>query len=170
MAAGAFARVTATGELVVREMTGTGRTAASFFMNVPVLTSATDALQSLLAYRNGAAVVATTTPAVVAAGKTLRLTLVTLTYVAVAAAGSVKVTLRVNGAGLAAIGSPAVCSWIVGGPAAVAGVAQTVALPLPDGLDLAAGAGLGVSMVGLSATQVAAAAGYGHVALHGFEY
>ena len=170
VAAANFARITAAGEVMVREASATARANVNFFMNVPAITTATDALQPLLAYRNGAAVTASTTPAVVATGKTLRLTLVTLTYVAVATAGSAKFTLRLNAAGVVAIGSPAVCSWIVGGPAAVAGVSQTVALALPDGVDLSAGAGLGVSMQGLSAVQAAAAVGYGHVALHGFEY
>lgn len=164
-----FARITTTGDMLVRTNT-TGRSTVSFYMNIPAITTATDALQPLIAYRNGATVAATNTPAVVTAGKVLRLTLVTMTYVAVTAAGTAKFTLRANTAGVVALGSAGVVSWIVGGPAAVAGVAQTVALPIEDGAEFPAGTGLGVSMLGLSATQVAGAVGYGHIALHGYEY
>lgn len=154
----------------VRLVRDVGRSGIALYMTVPVVTTATDTLQSLTGYAGSAAVAATTTPAIVGPGRTRRLNQVVLTYVAVAAAGAAKLTLRANPTGVVAIGSPAVCSWIVGGPAAAAGVSQTVALALPDGMDFAAGTGLGVSMQGLSATQTAAAAGYGHIVLHGFDY
>lgn len=147
-----------------------GRNQTNYWMNIPVVTTATDALQSLTGYKGGAAVGATTTPAVVTAAKTYRITGITITYVAIATAGSVKFTLRFNLAGTVVIGSPAVVAYVVGGPAAVAGVAQTVEVSVPDGLEFPAGGGLGVSMVGLNATQVAAATGYAQIAINGFEY
>jgi hypothetical protein len=54
--------------------------------------------------------------------------------------------------------------------AAVAGVSENAQISFPDGLEFAAGTGLGISMVGLGATQVAAAVGYGQISFHGFEY
>jgi hypothetical protein len=147
-----------------------GRNQVNFFMTVPVLTTVTDALMSLTGYKSGAAVGAVTAPAVVSAGKTLRIVSATLTYVATATAGTAKFTLRANTAGVVVLASPAVQVWIAGGQAVVAGVSQTVSIPIPDGFEFAAGTGIGISMVGLSPTQVAAIAGYGQISLHGFEY
>lgn len=156
--------------LSTQDLKDAGRNQINFHMTIPVLTTNTDALQSLTGYKSGAAVGATATPAVVSAGKTLRVTAITLTYVAIATAGSAKFTLRANTGGVVQITSPAVCAWVVGGPAAVAGVAQTVDVAIPDGLEFAAGTGIGISMIGLSATQVATAVGYGQIAINGFEY
>jgi hypothetical protein len=68
------------------------------------------------------------------------------------------------------VGSPVVCTWVIGGPAAAAGVSQSVTIDIPDGLEFAAGTGIGITISGLSATQAAAATGYVQVALSGFEY
>lgn len=153
-----------------QDLKDAGRNQTTLYMTLPVVTTATDALQSLTGYKAGAAVVATTTPAVVTAAKTYRITNVTITYVAIATAGSVKFTLRANTSGVVAIGSPAVQVWVVGGPAVAAGVSQTANITIPDGMEFAAGTGVGVSMVGLGATQAAAIVGYGQIAIHGFEY
>jgi hypothetical protein len=60
--------------------------------------------------------------------------------------------------------------WILGGPAAVAGVVNTVVIEFPEGLDIPAGAGFVISQQGFGATGTAAAVGYGHVTLVGLEY
>jgi hypothetical protein len=153
-----------------QDLKDAGRNGTHYHMTIPVVTTSSDALVSLTGYKGGAAVAATTTPAVVTAAKTYRITAVTITYVAIATAGSVKFTLRANTGGVVALGSPAVCAWVVGGPSATAGVAQTVDIAIPDGMEFAAGTGVGVSMIGLSATQVAAAVGYGQIVINGFEY
>lgn len=163
-------QVQGTYSLQLQDITDAGRVLSTLFMTTPVVTTATDALVSLTGYKNSAAVTATTTPAVVTAGKNFRLKTLTITYVTIATAGSVKFTLRANPSGVAAIGSPAVASWVVGGPAVAAGTTETVCISIPGGMDFAAGTGLGVSMVGLNATQTAAAVGYGQIALTGDEF
>jgi hypothetical protein len=153
-----------------QDLKDAGRNVTNYFMALPIITTATDALVSLTGYKGGAAVAAATAPAVVTTGKTYRITSVILTYVAIATAGSAKVSLRANLTGAVVVGSPVVCSWVIGGPAAAAGVSQSVTIDIPDGLEFAAGAGIGVTISGLSATQAAAATGYVQVALSGFEY
>jgi hypothetical protein len=153
-----------------QDLKDAGRSVNNLFMATPIITTATDALQSLTGFAGTAAVAATTTPAVVTAGKTRRIDSLTLTYVAIATAGSAKFTLRANPAGVVVIGSPAVATWVVGGPAAVAGVTQTAEISFPNGMEFAAGTGLGISVVGLSATQVATAVGYAQAALTSTEY
>src|SRR5207245_1808007 len=92
-----------------QDLKDAGRNQTNYFMVLPLITANTDALQSLTGYKANAAVGATTTPAVVTAGKTYRITGVTITYVSIATAGSVQFTLRFNSASTVAIGSPAVC-------------------------------------------------------------
>jgi hypothetical protein len=159
-----------TSGFTVQNMKDAGRNQTNFFMVTPIITTATDTLQSLTGYKSGAAVTATLTPAVVSVGKTFRLVSMSITYVAVATAGSVKFSLRANTSGVVVIGSPIVLNWIIGAAAAVAGVSENAQISFPDGLEFAAGTGLGISMIGLGATQVAAAVGYGQISFHGFEY
>lgn len=153
-----------------QELHDAGRNQTNYFMSIPVVTTTTDALMSLTGYKAGAAVTATTTPAVVTTGKTYRVTKIVMTYVAIATAGTAKFTLRANTGGVVAIGSPAVVVWVIGGPSATAGVSQTVDIAVPEGMEFAAGTGVGVSMVGLGATQTAAAVGFGQISIEGYEY
>ena len=156
--------------LSTQDLKDSGRNVTNYFMNVPVVTTATDTLMSLTGYKSNAAVTATTTPAVTTSGKTYRITGITITYVATATAGFVKFTLRANTTGVAALASNAVQSWTVGGPAAVAGVTETVQIDNIDGLEFLAGTGIGISMYGLGATIASAAVGYGMISITGFEY
>lgn len=156
--------------VTTQDLKDAGRNQTNYFMAAQVVSTATDTLMSLTGYKSGAAVGATTTPAVVTAGKTYRIQSVTIAYIAITTAGTVHFTLRANTGGVVAIGSPAVQEWVVGGPAATAGIAQTVCIPIPDGMEFAAGTGIGVSMQGFGATGTAAAVGYGTIALNGFEY
>jgi hypothetical protein len=151
-------------------VTDTGRNLTTFFMVNQVVTTNADVLMSLTGYKSGAAVAATTTPAVVTAGKTYRITSLTFTYVATTTAGTAHFTLRANTAGAVALASPAVCEWTVGGPSATAGVSQTISVPIPEGIEFAAGTGIGVSMQGFGATGTAAAVGYGICKIIGYEY
>ena len=153
-----------------QDLKDAGRNQTNYFMVLPIVTTATDALQSLTGFKSAAAVAATTTPAVVTAAKIYRINSVTITYVAVVTAGTAKFTLRANPAGVVAITSPAVSNWTIGGAAAVAGVAETVQISFPDGLEFPAGTGIGISVVGLSALQVAAAVGYAQISVQGYEY
>jgi hypothetical protein len=156
--------------LSTQDLKDSGRNAVHLYTNVPILTTATDALLSLTGYKSGAAVAATTTPAVVTTGKTFRITTIALTYVAVATAGAVKFTLRANLSGVVAIGSPAVNVWVIGGPEAIAGTTNSLEVTFPEGLEFPAGAGIGISQVGLNNTQSAAITGYGFISIYGYEY
>lgn len=153
-----------------QDLHNAGRNNTHYFMALPIVTTATDALMSLTGYKSGAAVVATTTPAVVTSGKTYRITRVVITYVAIATAGTAKFTLRANTGGVVAIGSPAVTNWVLGAASATAGVSQSMVVEIPEALEFAAATGIGVSMVGLGATQTAAAVGYGLISIEGYEY
>ena len=153
-----------------QDLKDAGRNQTNYFMTAQVLSTALEALQSLTGYKAGAAVVATTTPAVVTAGKTYRINRIAITYIAVLTAGTIAVNLRANIAGLATLSSPIVDSWIIGAAAAVAGVAETIIIELPDGMEFAAGTGLAIGVIGNSATGVAAASGYAKVSFGGFEY
>lgn len=156
--------------ITTQDLKDAGRNQTNYFMALPVVSTATDTLMSLTGYKSGAAVAATTTPAVVTAGKTYRIKCITITYVAIATAGTVRFTLRANTGGVAAVTSPAVATYFIGGQSATAGVAETVCIAIPDGLEFAAGTGIGVSMQGYGSTQVAAAVGYGQINIEGYEY
>lgn len=151
-----------------------GRNQSNFWMAVQILSTNTDALMSLTGYKGGVAVAATTTPAVVTAGKTFRITSIIIDYTTIITTpGSVRFTLRANLSGVVAIGSPAVFTMEIGEPtgsAPVAGKKNTISIPFPDGLEFAAGTGIGASMVGLNTVGVATAVGYGRIVINGYEY
>jgi hypothetical protein len=154
-----------------QDLKDAGRNVTNYFMALPVLTTAADVLMSLTGFKGGAAVAANTQPAVVSAGKTYRINKITITYIATATAGEVRVSLRVNTGGAVLVTSPVVESWVVGaGTPATAGSSQTVTISFPDGLEFAAGAGIGITIAGVSAAGALAIAGYGQVSLSGFEY
>ena len=148
----------------------TGRNETNYFMVKPVVTTASDALQNLTGYKSGAAVGATTTPAVVTSGKTYRIKNIFITYVAVTTAGFAVVTLRANTGGAVSISSPAVNAWSIGAGAATAGICNTQEVVFPDGIEFAAGTGIGISVQGFGATGTAGAVGYVSVAIEGYEY
>lgn len=145
-----------------------GRNNVSLFTVLPIVTTASEALLSLTGFKANALVAATTTPTVVTAGKTFRIKEVCATYVAVATAGSSRLSLRHKVGGVVAVTDPVLWQAIIGGPAAVAGVSQTQCFY--SDIEIAGGNGIGVSQLGLSATQVAAAVGYGAITISGFEY
>lgn len=160
--------------VTTQDLKDAGRNQTNYYMVIQIITTGTDALLALTGYKSDALVAATTTPAVVTAGKRYRLTSVTLEYTSIVTTeGSVRFTLRANTGGVVAIGSPVVCVWEVGQPGtgvSVAGKKNTIILPLPDGIEFAAGTGIGISQVGLSPVGAAAVAGYGRISLTGYEY
>ncbi len=156
--------------LNAQQLKDTGRNQTNYFSAGPVAAAASDTLLSLTGYKGAAAVAATTTPAVVTTGKTYRIVGITLTYVSTGSAGLVRFTLRANTSGVVAIGSPAVQSWSIGGPSTTAGLSQTIHIDFGDGMEFAAGTGIGISMVGLSSTLGLVASGDGGISIHGFEY
>jgi hypothetical protein len=148
----------------------TGRNLVSYFMAAGIAATAVEVMQSLTGYKGGLAVAPTVTPAVVSVGKTLRVIAVLLSFQSLATVTAAVVRLRVNLTGVAVVGSPLVAAWVIGSSAAVAGVTTTLAIPLPDGLEFPAGAGLAIGVLGLSTVGAAAASGFVTVALQGFEY
>lgn len=155
------------------DIINTGRNISNLFMASQVITTNTDTLVSLTGYKSGAAVTATTTPAVVTTGKTYRITSLTVQYIAVSTTGTVKFTLRANTGGVVAITSPIVAQWSVGEFSASgtpAGTSNTVSIPIPEGMEFAAGTGIGISMQGFGATGTASAVGYGLCTIYGYEY
>jgi hypothetical protein len=153
-----------------QDLKDAGRNQTNYFMAAQVVSTATDALQSLTGYKSGAAVTATTTPAVVTTAKTYRINKIVITYIAIATIGAIQVSLRANTAGVVAITSPLVDSWIVGTSAATAGVTTTTVIDVPDGIEFAAGTGIGISVLGLGATGTATAVGYAKISVSGYEY
>lgn len=153
-----------------QDLKDAGRNQTNYFMVAQVLSTALEALQSLTGYKAGAAVTATTTPAVVTTAKTYRINRIVMTYIATAVAGAIQVNLRAQAAGVVTLTSALVDSWLVGGSAAVAGVTQTIVVDLPDGIEFPAGTGIGITVLGVSATGVATAVGYAKVSIGGYEY
>lgn len=154
----------------VQQAKDAGRNQTNYFMASQVISTNTETLQTLTGYKSGAAVVATTTPAVVTAGKRYRIERIVITYVSIATAGSICVNLRANTGGVVALGSPVVDSWLVGTPAAVAGVTKELMINYPDGLEFAAGTGIGITVQGISAVGAGAATGYAKISVAGYEY
>lgn len=154
----------------VQQLKDAGRNAIHFYMVVPVLATATDTLQSLTVTKGGLTVAATTTPAVVTAGKSLRVTRLAATYIATATTGYGIVRLRFNTAGIVAITSPVAATLAVGSSAPVtANSAAAEEASLADGFEFNAGTGIGISVQGFAAAT-AAAVGYMFVSGTGFEY
>lgn len=153
-----------------QDLKDAGRNAVHFYTLIPVLTTATDTLQSLTGTKAGATVTATTTPAVVTTGKTLRITRLAATYIATATSGYGMVRLRFNTAGVVAIGSPVAATIAVGvGNPATANAADTEEALLDEGWEFAAGTGIGISVQGFAAVT-ATAVGYVLVSVTGYEY
>jgi hypothetical protein len=146
------------------------RNQTNYYTQSHAATTATDALLTLTGYKGGVAVTGTTTPAVVTAGKTYRITSVVLGYIGIATLSGARFTLRANLSGVVAIGSPAVGSWWIGAETAGAGVYAQLTVDVPDGFEFPAGTGIGVSVLGLNTGGSGAIAGPAAIMIHGFEY
>jgi hypothetical protein len=157
--------------LGVQSASDTGRNQTNYFMILPIITTSAEVMMSMTGYKSGVAVGATTQPAVVTAGKTYRISSITVTYVAVAALSTARVTLRANLSGLCVIGSPLVFAQNIGAASGTAGASNTpFVIPTAEGIEFAAGTGICVGIQGYGPTMTAAAGGYAQVAIRGFEY
>jgi hypothetical protein len=159
----------------VQDLKDAGRNQTNYFMAAQVQSTATETLQSLTGYKGGIAVAATTTPAVVTAGKTYRINRIVISYESiVTTVGVIQVNLRANLTGVALVTSPLVDSWLVGSTTAasvaVAGNTETIVITFPDGIEFSAGTGIGITVLGLSVLGVAAAVGYAKISIGGYEY
>ena len=159
-----------TNAVPTQDLKDAGRNQVHYYSVIPVLTSATDTLQSLTGTKAGATVTATTTPAVVTSGKTLRITRMAATYVATATSGYGVVRLRFNTAGVVAITSPIAATLTVGaGTPATANSTGSEEATITDGWEFAAATGIGISVQGFTAVT-ATAVGYIIVSMTGYEY
>lgn len=149
-----------------------GRNATNYFEVAPVITTTAEVMRSLTGYKGGVAVAATPTPAVVSAGRTWRISQIIATYIAATVIGSARITLRVNPAGVAVVGSPLAWSGQIGMPAIfTAGAADTRTFDFPEGLDIPAGAGVAIGVQGFGAVPTTATiAGFVMVSINGFEF
>ena len=147
-----------------------GRNATVYFMAAPVVSTATETLQSFTGFKGNAAITATTTPAVVSTGKTYRIETITVTYVAVTTPGYVSVRLRAQTSGNVTVTSTLVNTWCIGAASNVAGTVGTAVIVMPDGIEFPSGTGIGFTVQGFGATGTAAAVGYAQISVVGFEY
>lgn len=146
--------------LATQDLRDAGRAPVTYYMAAPVASTATDALLSLTGTKGAATVTATTTPAVVTTGKTLRVQRLWLTAIASATTSATAIIrLRYNTGGVVTATSPVLANLAVAQPGAVVGLANTEDATWPDGLEVPAGTGLGItvqSYVGASASATGA--------------
>lgn len=152
------------------DATDVGRVTRHFLMDNYVAAPVADTLMSVTQFYNNALVAGTTQPAVVPAGKALRLTGMRLSTKSLAAAGSVVLRIRFNTAGLVVIGSPIVKTLEVGSVAAVAGLLSESVIAFPEGVDLPAAGGIGFSLAGYNATGTLTLQGVTRFEVWGYEY
>lgn len=152
-----------------------GRNTRIFMLDAFVAAPVAEALQTVVQWYGNAAVAGTTTPAVVPAGKTLRLTGWRITYRSIATFGSAVIRIRANTGGVAGIGSPMVASFEAGSnlgatTVAIVGAVTTEVGEFPEGLELPAGTGVGFTMAGYGPTGVLTLEGPTRFEVHGYEY
>ena len=156
--------------LNTQDLKDSGRSHVTFYSLIPVLSLATDTLQSLTGTRAGVTVAATTTPAVVNTGKTFRVTKMSASYIATGTSGYAMVRLRFNTAGVVAIGSPVATTLVAGSESPItANAANTIEVPFSEGMEFSAGTGIGISVQGFAAVTPTAV-GYILVSISGYEY
>jgi len=126
----------------------------------------TEALITSLNVNKGGSVTSGVTSYTVTAGKIFR---ITSFYVEVLNTTTVDnrvlVRARVNNGGVAVLASPVVLMNLASGPAALAAAGGSAFLSIPDGLEIPAGSGIGISQLCTVTT-----AGIVSVALVGYEY
>lgn len=154
----------------VQQIRDTGRNNRVFMLDTYTAAPLVEALVSVVQWYGNAAVAATTTPAVIPTGKTLRLTHWSMQYTSLAAAQHAMVRVRFNTGGVVALGSPLVYGFSVGQVAAVAGLTDTAEGTFPEGFEFPAGGGIGFTMAGYSATGTLVLAGGVRFRVHGYEF
>ncbi len=158
-----------------QDLKDSGRNSRTFMLDVYTAAPAAEALQTVVQWYSGAAVAGTTTPAVVPAGKTLRLTSWCLSTKSLATVGSAVLRIRLNTGGTVVIGSPLIWSMEVGSRAGATTVAMTGGLDqqtgvFPEGFEIPAGAGIGFTLAGYGPTGTAALQGVTRFQVYGYEY
>ena len=173
-AAGSGQRVSSAAPMPVTNLP-TGRNARVFMLDTYTAAPVTEALQNVVQWYNNAAVAATTTPAVVPAGKTLRLTHAWIATKSLSTVGSAVLRIRANTAGVAVLASPLVYSIEAGSQAGATTTAMTggesfTQVTLPEGIDLPAGTGVGFTLAGYGPTGTLTLEGVTRFAVVGYEF
>jgi hypothetical protein len=152
------------------------RVVRNFLLDTFTAAPVSEALQSVVQWYNNAAVNATTQPAVVPAGKILRLTSWGIETKSLATVGSAVVRVRANTGGVAVLGSPLVGSFSAGSIAGATTTAMTGAFCGmtgdfgEGGLEFAAGTGIAFSMAGHGPTGSLTLEGVTRFWVYGYEY
>lgn len=152
------------------------RVVRNFILDAFTAAPVSEALQSVVQWYNNAAVGATTQPAVVPAGKILRLTSWGIETKSLATVGSAIVRVRANVSGVAVLGSPLAGSFSAGSIAGATTTAMTGAFCGMSGdfgeggLEFAAGTGIGFSMAGYGPTGTLTLEGVTRFWVYGYEY
>lgn len=156
--------------VTTQDLKDAGRTAFHYYTVIPVAGSAAEALLSLTGDYNNALITATTTPAVVPAGKTRRITKFSATYIASATSAYAIVRLRANPAAIVTASSNPINTIAVGSAApTTANAAATVDGILEEGFEVPAGYGIGITMITFSGTT-ATAGGFVYASVSGYDY
>jgi len=158
-----------------RNIDDTTRVARSFMLDAYTAAPVAEALQTVVQWFNNAAVGGTTQPAVVTAGKRLRLTTWSMSTKSLNTVGSAVMRIRANTGGLVVIGSPLVWSAEVGSRAGATTVAMTGGLDqqtgcFPEGFEFPAGTGLGFTLAGYGPTGTLTLQGVTRFQVYGYEY
>ncbi len=164
-----------TAGFMVQALRDAGRNARHFMLDAYTAAPAVEAMVSVVQWYNNAAVAATDSPAVVPAGKMLRLTQWSICTKSLATAGSAVVRIRINTAGTAVLASPIAWSFEAGSVALATTLDMTGGMgctsgSFPEGFEVPAAAGVGFSMAGYDSTGVPALQGVTRFAVGGDEY
>ena len=152
------------------------RVVRNFLFDTFTAAPVADTMQSVTQWYNNAAVAGTVSPAVVPAGKILRITSWGVETKSLATVGSVVLRMRANVAGTAVIGSPLVASISAGSIAGATTTAMTGAFCStvqdfgPEGLEFPAATGIGFSLAGYGPTGVLTLQGVTRFWVYGYEY
>lgn len=152
------------------------RVVRNFILDTFTAAPVSEALQSVVQWYNNAAVGATTQPAVVPAGKILRLTSWGIETKSLATVGSAVVRVRANVSGVAVLGSPLAGSFSAGSIAGATTVAMTGGFSGQSGdfgeggLEFAAATGIAFSMAGYGPTGTLTLEGVTRFWVYGYEY
>lgn len=159
----------------VQELRDAGRNTRIFMLDAITAAPLVEAVQTVVQWYGNAAVAGTTQPAVVPAGKTLRLTGYKIQYQSLATVGYAVVRIRVNTAGLGVLASPLVASFEAGSGSGATTVAMTGGVTtetgtFEEGLEIPAASGLAFSMAGYGPTGTLTLEGGTRFEVYGYEY
>lgn len=153
-----------------QDLKDAGRNQIHYYTLIPVLSSATDTLQSLTGTNANATVTATTTPVLVTTGKTFRVTRLAATYISTAVSGYGIVRLRYQPAGVVTITSPIAVTLVIGSSApTTANSTASEEASLDEGWEFTSATGVGISVQGFAGVTPTAV-GYILVSVTGYEY